>query len=566
MLGRFVATRSFMTATVQRCCTSSSQRRNLSFSKLLYPHAKEPPTVTSTQASDDNKATTQANNGKKFQSPDPRDPFDDGGTLTTDQREEIRRQQYAALNTNLKGSSPITPNVPAYIPPNVPAKELKEPETILTTLPNGLRVVTQETYGQISTIGTISAVGSRFEQPEETGAAHFLELLAFGSTQQYSGLEIAERLQDWGGTKFVQTGREQSIHCIDILRPNVEKAMDLLRQVTLEAQILPEEVEFARESLAFMSTNMPAESLLGEALQLAAYGPDQQLGKPHICTLDAFHAVPSDGLPQLRADTIANFWKRQMIDNPHNIVVAGAGVKHDDLVRLTETHFGHLKQGTPSPLIQSVYRGGEVRIPHQSEDGFVRLVVGMHVGGWHDNDLVAACVAQTLLGGGSSFSAGGPGKGMYSRLYRKVLNRYSWSESAEAYTAFHEETGLWGIMGSTTPNKTRELTQVLCENLALLAKEPVSDEELSRARNMLKNNVLTQLESRLVVFEDMGRQILTYGKRENIHETCRKIESVRKDDILRVAQRAMASPPSLASVGADLSQVPHHEELMRWFS
>ncbi|CAN0347924.1 unnamed protein product, partial [Ectocarpus sp. 8 AP-2014] len=42
----------------------------------------------------------------------------------------------------------------------------------------------------------------------------------------------------------------------------------------------------------------------------------------------------------------------------------------------------------------------------------------------------------------------------------------------------------------------------------------VTDEELSRARNMLKCNVLTHLESRLVLFEDIGRQMLTYGRRE----------------------------------------------------
>ena len=48
---------------------------------------------------------------------------------------------------------------------------------------------------------------------------------------------------------------------------------------------------------------------------------------------------------------------------------------------------------------------------------------GGQVAGWHDPDLVAMCVVQILLGGGDSFSAGGPGKGMYSRLYRELLNR-----------------------------------------------------------------------------------------------------------------------------------------------
>lgn len=43
---------------------------------------------------------------------------------------------------------------------------------------------------------------------------------------------------------------------------------------------------------------------------------------------------------------------------------------------------------------------------------------------WEDPDLYAICTLQMLMGGGGSFSAGGPGKGMHSRLYRNVLNRY----------------------------------------------------------------------------------------------------------------------------------------------
>lgn len=42
-----------------------------------------------------------------------------------------------------------------------------------------------------------------------------------------------------------------------------------------------------------------------------------------------------------------------------------------------------------------------------------------------DDDFVAYCVLNTLMGGGGSFSAGGPGKGMYTRLYTNVLNRYN---------------------------------------------------------------------------------------------------------------------------------------------
>ena len=58
--------------------------------------------------------------------------------------------------------------------------------------------------------------------------------------------------------------------------------------------------------------------------------------------------------------------------------------------------------------------------------------------------LVPTSVLQQLLGGGSSFSAGGPGKGMYTRLYRDVLNQHHWVESAESFVSIHESTGMLG--------------------------------------------------------------------------------------------------------------------------
>merc|ERR1712157_440710 len=91
----------------------------------------------------------------------------------------------------------------------------------------------------------------------------------------------------------------------------------------------------------------------------------------------------------------------------------------------------------------------------------------------------------------------------YSRLYREILNRYHWVESSEAFTIFHEHSGLFGIQGSTShPSlKSKELVQVFMEHFYKCCNTTPSDIEVTRAKNMLKCNVLSQLESRLVIME-----------------------------------------------------------------
>ena len=72
------------------------------------------------------------------------------------------------------------------------------------------------------------------------------------------------------------------------------------------------------------------------------------------------------------------------------------------------------------------------------------------------------------MGGGGSFSAGGPGKGMYSRLYLNVLNRYHWIYSATAYHHSYADTGLFCIHGSCHPSQVSFME----EKIWLLVQTP----------------------------------------------------------------------------------------------
>lgn len=533
-----------------------------SYSAYEYPLATEAPEVTRTTAAEAATATTSSKVAPKVR-PDQTDPFDDQLALSDEERQSIRSRQQQSLSTSLSSASlgPITDHVPSQIPSNVPASQLETPSTEITKLDNGVRVVSQETYGQVSTVGVVCQVGSRTETIP--GITNLLEVLAFGSTEQYNQLQINQSLQDWGGIRFGSTGREQSLYAIDLLRPNAEKACHLLQQVMLFPTFPLMELEEAKQVLQFQASNMPPELILTEALQRAAYGPKQQLGRSHFC-------VDTTSLEQLEfitSEQVAEYWRESFCQNPQGLVIGGAGVRHEFLVEMAERYFGHLEQSNESKVVPSKYQGGQdFRTIPDAMDDFTRIAIALPVGGWHSEDLVTTCVLQTLLGGGSSFSAGGPGKGMYSRLYRQVLNRYAWAESAEAFTVFHEEEGMWGISGSTIAGKARDMAQVLAEHLANLGVTRVTDEELDRARNMLKCNVLTQLESRLVLFEDLGRQVLTYNKREGMKETCERIDAVTAEDVQALALEALKNPPTVAAVGKNVSNVPKQEEIAQWFS
>ncbi|KAJ4411745.1 Mitochondrial-processing peptidase subunit alpha [Gnomoniopsis sp. IMI 355080] len=155
-------------------------------------------------------------------------------------------------------------------------------------------------------------------------------------------------------------------------------------------------------------------------------------------------------------------------------------------------------------------------------------------------DIYALATLQTLLGGGGSFSAGGPGKGMYSRLYTNVLNQYGWVESCVAFNHSYTDSGLFGIAASCYPGRTAKMLEVMCRELRALTLDSgfsaLGQIEVSRAKNQLRSSLLMNLESRMVELEDLGRQVQVHGRKIPVHEMTRKISELTIEDLRRVAK------------------------------
>ncbi|KZM26649.1 Mitochondrial processing peptidase [Ascochyta rabiei] len=155
-------------------------------------------------------------------------------------------------------------------------------------------------------------------------------------------------------------------------------------------------------------------------------------------------------------------------------------------------------------------------------------------------DIYALATLQTLLGGGGSFSAGGPGKGMYSRLYTNVLNQHFWVESCVAFNHSYTDSGLFGIAASCAPTHVAQMLEVMCRELKSLGDESgyaaLKDAEVQRAKNQLRSSLLMNLESRMVELEDLGRQVQVHGRKVGVKEMCAKIEAVTVADLRRVAR------------------------------
>lgn len=224
------------------------------------------------------------------------------------------------------------------------------------------------------------------------------------------------------------------------------------------------------------------------------------------------------------------------------------GVPHEHALKLVESNFGDWKStDEKTKLTPANYTGGEISLPHQpplyaNQPELYHMQIGFETTGLLHDDLYSLATLQKLLGGGSSFSAGGPGKGMFSRLYTKVLNKYPFVENCMCFNHSYLDSGIFGITLSLVPEAAHVSSQIISHELAKLLhldtkSGGLNEQEVKRAKNQLTSSILMNVESRLAKLEDLGRQVQCQGKVTSIDEMVEKIKALTSRDLQNVAEK-----------------------------
>uniref|UniRef100_A0A0D6R6V3 Uncharacterized protein n=1 Tax=Araucaria cunninghamii TaxID=56994 RepID=A0A0D6R6V3_ARACU len=436
--------------------------------------------------------------------------------------------------------------LPDYIEPT---------KTNITTLPNGLKVASESSSSPTASIGLYVDSGSVYETPLTSGATHLLERMAFKTTRNRSHFRMVREVEAIGGNVTASASREQMGYTFDALKTYVPQMVELLidsvRNPAFFDWEVKEQLARVKSEIAEISNN--PQSLLLEALHSAGYSG--ALRNPLLAPESALNRLNGTILEEFVAE---NYTAPRM-------VLAASGVDHQRLLSVAEPLLSDLPHVPSAELPKSEYVGGDFRC--QADSPMTHVALAFEVpGGWHkEKDAIALTVLQTLMGGGGSFSAGGPGKGMHSRLYLRVLNQYQQVQSFSAFNSMYNDSGLFGIHATTGSDFVSQAVELATrELLAVAAPGQVTEVELTRAKNSTKSAVLMNLESRMVVTEDIGRQILTYGERKPVEHFVNILNEITLNDITSIAQKIISTPLTMAAWG-DVVNVPSYEGVSRNF-
>lgn len=407
---------------------------------------------------------------------------------------------------------------------------VKQTLSTITTLDNGLRiVVTPLPHSQAAALALWVGVGSRAEQRETLGLSHYLEHMLFkGTESRPTAAEISSAIEGAGGTLNAFTTKEATSYWNRVPYDRLDLAMDVLTDSLRNSLLSEEEIERERTVIQQeirRSNDEPAQRA-DQLLDEAVYG-DQPLGWDIAGDLESVAAVRRSHL----VDHIASWYQ------PANMVLAIAG--NVDVAAATDLATEAWGEVLNAPLPErEPARAGMSRKRIRVETREIEqcnLTFGLRTFPRTDPDRYALTLMNSILG-----------SGMSSRLFLEVRERRGLAYAVGSRLARHIDAGHLVIGAGVTQENVLEATDVILTEVKRLACEPVTPEELERAREHAVGAYRLSLETATAHASRTGDDLLQEGRIRSIEEVVDSLRAVTADDILRVAQRII-TPGNLAA-------------------
>ncbi len=399
----------------------------------------------------------------------------------------------------------------------------------LTTLPNGLRIITEHMPSiRSATIGCWVDTGSRDEEPHEAGASHFLEHLLFKGSEDWSARQISETFDGLGARHNAFTSKEYTCFWTRTRDEDLPVGVEILGEMLQLPAFRQEEIDSER-NVVLEEINMNEDDPTDVAHEkfIEALWGAHPLATPILGTRES--------ITSMSRDTISSYWAKRY--SPHTTVIAVAGNLPDNIIDLITDRFGSWtgNGGSREPVEPTVTAAVGVRTKDTEQ---AHLIFGSPSLVRDDDRRFALTIAEHVLGGGMS-----------SRLFREIRETRGLAYAVHSFRMPFLDAGASAVYVGTTPSQTDEVLKIVRAQLDEIIVNGISDEELERAKGHIKGSLALGLEDSSSRMNRLGRNELTGIAHLSVDETVERIAQVGNDDIKEVAAIAYSGPYVLGAVG-----------------
>jgi predicted Zn-dependent peptidase len=400
----------------------------------------------------------------------------------------------------------------------------------LTTLPNGIRVITEPMPSLRSiALGCWVDTGTRDELPNEHGASHFLEHLLFKGSETLSAREVSEIFDSIGAESNAFTSKENTCYWTRLLDQDLGTGFDVLSEMIQRPAFRQNEIDAERQ-VVIEEINMNEDDPDDVAFENFTTGAFS--GHP----LEAPVLGTRESIRGMSRDDIHGYWKRRY--GAGSMVVAGAGsLEHEALVEMVSSRFGDWSGDTVDHEFGPNSPTSTVSITRRDTEQ-AHIVLGGKGLNRSDERRWAFEVMNHVVG-----------SGMSSRLFREVREERGLAYAIYGFKLAYADAGAWGVYVGTTPSQAHTALNVIRDELSKVVAEGITPEELERAKGSMRGGLALSLEDPNSRMVRLGRDELSGMPHLSVDERLAKLEAVTLEDVQSIATDLFTGERILGAVG-----------------
>jgi predicted Zn-dependent peptidase len=399
-----------------------------------------------------------------------------------------------------------------------PDQQRKKNMNLFThTLSNGIRLVYHRVASPVGHCGLIINTGSRDEQKDEHGMAHFIEHVIFKGTQKRKTWHILSRLDDVGGELNAYTSKEETAIYASFLIQDFTRALELLYDITFHSVFPEKEINKEKEVIIDEINSYkdnPAELIIDDFEELIFQ--DGPMGHNILGTAESIKKFTREDILKFITN---NYHTDQMV-----LCMVG-DMDPEKFLKTASKYFGteepnfrtHQRPAPPA------YKPSEFR---KELDTFQSHITIGNIAYDLDNPKrLGLSLLNNLLGG----------PGMNSRLNMALREKNGIAYNIESIYSPYYGTGVFSIYFGTDKQNIDRSLRIARRELARLRNKKLGQMQLHKARRQLKGQIAISSENRENLMLNIGKSYLLYNKVDSLADIYKKIDSLTAGDLLEMA-------------------------------
>ena len=384
-------------------------------------------------------------------------------------------------------------------------------------LKNGIRIIHQETKSPVSHFGVLINTGSRDEEANEQGIAHFIEHVIFKGTQKRRAFHILNRIEDVGGELNAYTTKEETAVYATFLSEYYQRSMELISDIlinsTFPAKELEREKEVVIEEINSYKDN-PSELIFDEFEEILFDGHPiarNILGTPEL-------------LKTFSKESILKF----MDENYHTdqIVLSSVGnISMSKFIHLAEKFFGAIPEKIRTKERSNRYNYQPERRVVQKDTFQAHCIIGNIAPSIFSSNRMSMILLNNILGGSS----------MNSRLNMVLRERNGMAYNVESSYTGYFDTGEFSVYFGTDKENIDRALRLVNKEFRKIKEQPMGILQMSRAKKQLIGQLAISTENREDLMLSIGKSLLFFNRVDTLETIFRKIEQIDPKEILAIA-------------------------------